>query len=703
MATRKRRGSKPLRDGQRGYPYELRLRVVQAVVEGGASVTGIARAFGLGHMTVHAWVKQFREGGADALKPKASGPPPGRRTPASEAKRAAVLSAKQAQPEMGTRKIRDALARFEALGISETTVRRILHEEGLLEAQKPALERAPAPPRRFERAEPNQLWQSDIFQFLLRKHERLYLTAFMDDHSRFIVSHAVAHHQKTDLVMEALWRGIAAYGAPREILTDQGRQYAVWRGESEFGRELRRQGIAHVKSRPQHPETLGKVERFWKTLWEEFLSRTVFADFADCLRRLELFIQAYNFQRPHQALEGQVPADRFFRASPQVREAVERNVASNALQMAHQRPIRKPFYLVGRLGDRDLTISAEGPDLKVQLGNDSQTIHLPREANHEPESRFEVEAEARAPQPTDAEVADPGRGAGGGGAEEGADDPLCALWGEAGDGRGGGERDVADDLLPAGEQGAGGDGGGALAERAGEAAGGDGGGQGPGVGGEGEDARAGEAAGRAALVRDAEAGAAREAGVSEGEGNEIGGRWQERLGRVEDEGSFEPPVLAPDAHWREWALKWERKLAGERAPTGDGHGREAAQEDLRGGAPSRREATKYLGDDSRRLRGDDRGERGGEAAGALAESLSNQDAQGDGRGDLDADAAAEGAAAEAAARAGAGSRERTAALGGGAGAGGVGVGGAHPGRGDGLREGPGEGHPDQEGEDRDLE
>jgi transposase InsO family protein len=66
---------------------------------------------------------------------------------------------------------------------------------------------------------------------------------------------------------------------PREILTDQGRQYTAWRGVTGFEEELHRQGIRHVKSRPHHPQTCGKIERFWKTMWEEFLSRTVFADF----------------------------------------------------------------------------------------------------------------------------------------------------------------------------------------------------------------------------------------------------------------------------------------------------------------------------------------------------------------------------------------------------------------------------------------
>src|SRR5262249_58049409 len=99
---------------------------------------------------------------------------------------------------------------------------------------------------RFERAEPNQLWQSDIFTFLLRRHERLYVAAFMDDYSRYLVSFSIAHHQKSSLVMEALARGIADYGVPRELLTDQGRQYPAWRGPDEFRAELPRQGGRHL-------------------------------------------------------------------------------------------------------------------------------------------------------------------------------------------------------------------------------------------------------------------------------------------------------------------------------------------------------------------------------------------------------------------------------------------------------------------------
>lgn len=375
----------------RPYPLEIRRAAVEEVLNG-TEIDDVVRAFGMGRTTLCNWVALYRAGGGvTALIPKPRPPrsPPSR--PASVVE--AVVAERTANPHHGTRRIEHLLARFEGIGVSEHIVRRILHEEGLLTAASPVHERPAPAPHRFERAQPNQLWQSDIFSFLLRRHERIYLTAFMDDHSRFIVGHAIAHQQRGTLVLEAVERGIAAFGTPQEILTDNGRQYTAWRGETVFEQELRRQGIRHIKSKPHHPQTLGKIERFWKTLWDEFLSRTVFADYADCERRLALFVHAYNFERPHQALAGLVPADRFFRAAPQVREAIERSVAGNALRLAMQQPTRKPFYIAGRLGDRDLLISAEGDGLKVRVGDqEPQTIALEKETPNDPQEALREEA-----------------------------------------------------------------------------------------------------------------------------------------------------------------------------------------------------------------------------------------------------------------------------------------------------------------------
>lgn len=664
----------------RAYPLVLRLRVVEQAMTGGVSLVKLSRLFGPSVTAIVNWVNAYEKGGVDALVPKARGAPPRKPTVADKTKQQAVIGLREEHPEYGTRRIRDVLARFEALGVSETHVRRILHDAGLIEPREPTPEREHGP-RRFERAAPNQMWQSDIFTFLLRRHERLYLTAFMDDHSRFIVSWALAHHQRSMLVMEALARGIAAYGTPQEILTDQGRQYTAWRGETDFEKELRRQGIRHVKSRPQHPQTLGKVERFWKTLWEEFLSRTVFADFADCERRLGLFVDAYNFQRPHQGIEGLVPADRFFRSAPQVREAIEKSVTENAQRLALEQPPRKPFYLVGRLGDRDLTIAAAGSGLRVQMGDEQpQTIRLPKEPvdeqAQEPARIREVrrnEATAEAQATPDAALADEdggprrdGQASVPGGAER-------AQWGAAGQRCDRGDADVATDVLPAGRAGAACDAAGADA--GGERAGGHRAREADrGAGAEGHTTRSGQASRGAALALDAQgAQGPDEAGggpsSQEPARCELDERWAQTLACLAEEGADaddERPVFDADAGWRGRSMTWERKLASADAPV---EGR--LPEDSDGGqegelhadaarAPGAPGTVRGGGGSAERH---DDGERGGASGGSVAQPLPDGDAPEPGGDDRGAEAEGRGAPGDAGSGAGASGGERATAPG----------------------------------------
>jgi transposase InsO family protein len=666
--------------------YAQRLGIVREVLRG-ATQTDVGTAFGVSQDAVSKYLRLFRHGGVDALKLRLHGAAAtavakARAKASRDPRRAQVVEARQEHPEWGTRRIRDVLARFAGLGVSETAVRRILHEEGLI-PESPA-ETGPRehPERRFERAAPNQLWQSDIFTFLLRRQERLYVAAFLDDHSRYLVSFALAHHQKSSLVLEALERGVAQYGAPEEVLTDQGRQYTAWRGETEFEQWLRRQGIRHVKSRPQHPQTLGKIERFWKSLWDEFLSRTVCADFADCERRLALYVQHYNFQRPHQALCGLVPADRFFQAAPQVRAAVEQTVAANALRLAQAQPPRKPFYLVGRLGDQDLSIAAAGGGLKVRLGNAAQTIDFPKEDDHgartsrnfQPEPEREQDHEQAPPAaPPDADLADRAHRPGSGGAAPLPDAAERALGGEAGEHGDRGAGHLAGGVLPARDQSAGGD---AAGARAGRRWGDDGGRREHGAPGEragdaGDAAGAGQAAAGAAAVPGAQgaAGGAGDAGAGataeDGGPPELDERWAETfalLTAFDDEGGERG--FEPDAGWRGRALTWERKLVSAAAPcdAGVSEGNDGAEAPTRGAAelPARTGGAGAGGGalpgDHRGAGGDALGERGRTAAGAGAQQLPDAGAPGAGGDGGEPAAAADGAEAEARAGGAAGDR-----------------------------------------------
>jgi transposase InsO family protein len=683
-ATRQNRGGREI-------ATEYKLLVVQQRMKG-APVDEVARAFGVSGPAVQKWTKAFREGGPEALASKRSRPRAKR--PANPVIKQEVVALKREHEMWGTRRIRDVLARFEAIGVSEQQVRKILHEEGLIETPTPAPAREHGP-RRFERATPNQLWQSDIFTFRLRRAERLYVCVFMDDHSRFIVGHALAHHQKSALVMEAFENGVASYGQPTEVLTDNGRQYTVWRGKTEFEEALRRMGIHHIRSRPQHPQTLGKVERFWKTLWDEFLGRTVFAHAVDAQQRLVHYLTHYNFQRPHQALDGLVPADRFFKAAAHVRAEIERAVAANALRLALEQPTRKPFYVVGQLGDQRLSIATGKEGLEVHLGERTQTIPLTEETDGATKAR---RFNGQPTQPADAALAHEEAGPGRGREEPRPAGPGGAVGREAGVDGDRGVRNLARLLLSARDQGAQRDALGLGARLGWRREPGRDGAAPPDQGAdrEGGTSGAGPAAGGAAALRAAQAD---ELGAGEDtqrpatdEDNAIDAHWAEKLALLDDneaDAEEEPaeriaegaPVdFDPDAGWRDRGpLSWERKLAGANAVSDLGSEESDAQGSLTlvqasSGTANRSSAATSLRRDHVGARADADGDGGGGVAGHVAQPLPDDPAPGPGSDDRRDDAEAGGSTSEAGARSGPGS---------GAGAGEVGaVGAASPRRDD---------------------
>lgn len=338
-------------------PHE-RLLILDTWQRSGLPAGDFAPLVGISKHTLYAWKKQFAEHGPAGLMEKPRGASSGSKLP--EVTKRTILMLKELHPEWGCQRISDELLRGPALAASLAAVARVLHEAGY-QMEERATHPHPDKERRFERARPNQLWQTDLFTFVLkRQNRRLFLVAFMDDHSRFVVSYGLHASASSALVLEVLRAGIASYGLPEEILTDNGPQYVTWRGKSQFSKELEQQGIRQVISRPKHPQTLGKIERFWGTLWRECLQRAVFLDVEDARQRIGLFIDYYNFQRPHQGLNGLTPADRFFHAAPTVLATLKARVATNALELARQGTPRPPFYMTGQVAGQAFSVHAEG-------------------------------------------------------------------------------------------------------------------------------------------------------------------------------------------------------------------------------------------------------------------------------------------------------------------------------------------------------
>jgi transposase InsO family protein len=347
--------------GRASFTPQQRLLLLDTWTRSGLPAGDFASLVGVSKHTLYAWKKRFDEEGPAGLVELPRGAQGGSRLP--ELTRRTILMLKTSHPDWGCQRISDTLARGPALGASPGAVAKVLHEAGYETVEEPTRAHGETP-KRFERAEPNQLWQTDLFTFVLkRQNRRVYLVAFMDDHSRFLVSYGLHATASTALVREVLEAGISGYGVPREVLTDNGPQYVTWRGKSQFTRHLEKRGIQQIVARPRRPQTLGKIERFWGTLWRECVESAVFLDLADARRRIGLFIDHYNFQRAHQGLDGLVPADRFFGAASEVRRALQTRVAENALELARHGNVSKPFYLMGQLEGKPFSVHRAGERL----------------------------------------------------------------------------------------------------------------------------------------------------------------------------------------------------------------------------------------------------------------------------------------------------------------------------------------------------
>jgi transposase InsO family protein len=365
----RRRGS--LGRGSRQCSFEERKAAVEEFAKSGMTQCDFSRLYGVTENTLSKWLRRYHEEGPRGLERR----PSSRRGRTSKAGlkpavREEIVSVQRRFPDFGLRKVRDFLWRFSGLLVSAGSIRKVRSQEGIAPPPPPRRRRAQAAPRRFERARPGELWQSDITSYLLaRESRRVYLTVFLDDHSRYVVSWALALQQRHDLVIEALLDGCARFGKPREVLTDQGRQYFAWRGKSAFEKVLEREGIRHVVARAHHPQTVGKCERLWETVSREFWERARPQELSEARERLSHFFAHYNHFRPHQGLGGLVPADRFFGAEAEVRRALERAMSRNELALAVGEKPRKPVFLVGQIGERQVSLHGEQGRLVVQTSD----------------------------------------------------------------------------------------------------------------------------------------------------------------------------------------------------------------------------------------------------------------------------------------------------------------------------------------------
>src|SRR5882762_2360034 len=243
-------------------------------------------------------LKRYQEGGIAGMQEVSRRPHHSpERTPAEVEQR--VVELRRQRPDWGARKIRHLLGK-EGIALPASTIHRIFLRQQLVRDW----DRQPMALRRFERAQPNQLWQMD-FKGPKGWDQAVGPLSVLDDHSRYALALENTGSTQARGVQAVLERVFRASGVPEEMLMDHGTPWFNTQGRmgwSQFTVWLMDQDVSLRFSGYQHPQTQGKVERFHRSLTAALLRRGTPED-SERQNWLNDFRQEYNCVRPHEALE----------------------------------------------------------------------------------------------------------------------------------------------------------------------------------------------------------------------------------------------------------------------------------------------------------------------------------------------------------------------------------------------------------------
>ncbi|HTN80800.1 MAG TPA: IS481 family transposase [Acidimicrobiales bacterium] len=286
--------------------------VITAVVLEGRGVREVGRAYDVSPGWVSRLVARYREEGEAAFEPRSRRP---HGSPASTSPETVELIIELRHrlvangDDAGAETIRWHLSQHHAVSVSAATIGRYLSRAGLITPQPHKRPRSSYV--RFQAEQPNETWQADFTHYRLATRADVEVLCWLDDHARYALR-LTAHERVSGPIVLAEFRAaVAAHGVPASTLTDNGMVFTTRLsggkgGRNAFESELRRLGIRQKNSRPNHPTTCGKVERFQQTLKRWLTAQPDQPVTLDQLQTLlDLFAAHYNHERPHRSLPDQ--------------------------------------------------------------------------------------------------------------------------------------------------------------------------------------------------------------------------------------------------------------------------------------------------------------------------------------------------------------------------------------------------------------
>jgi len=299
----------------------LKAEFVRLAGAEGANMTQLCARFGVSRGCGYKWLERFRQRGDEGLA-ELSRRPHGSPSQTEEKIERAVLAVRSEHPAWGGRKIAAVLKRSGLAHPAPSTITAILHRHGYPVGRFGGGQEHFI---RFEHPHPNDLWQMDFKGHMPMRQGRLHPLTVLDDHSRYAIAVEACADETGNTVKAKLQAAFRRYGLPWRMAMDNGSPWGdtaggpftpltVWLIECDIL-------VSH--SRPYHPQTLGKDERFHRSLKAEALSGPRFESLGQAQQQLECWRHVYNTRRPHQGIDLQVPADRYRASSRDYSEHVQ--------------------------------------------------------------------------------------------------------------------------------------------------------------------------------------------------------------------------------------------------------------------------------------------------------------------------------------------------------------------------------------------
>lgn len=271
------------------YSKDFKLKAIKHVEMGISSVPVVAELKKVSKQRLYDWLESYYKYGEKGLENKKPGAPP-----LNINKKFEKLILKEWKNRKRSSHKLWIDMRKKGFTVSERQIQKIYKKHGL----KMKKHRRPSQIKfvKYEWPKPNMLWHTDWTQC---PFTGAYLIAFIDDYSRFIVHAEYFANASTENTLIAFAMAIKKYGKPDAILTDNGVQFHVNGPFEEF---CKREGIHHILGRVHHPQTNGKIERWFGTYKQEF---------KDGEDTLDSFVKFYNTERLHQGINYLTPIERY--------------------------------------------------------------------------------------------------------------------------------------------------------------------------------------------------------------------------------------------------------------------------------------------------------------------------------------------------------------------------------------------------------